>query len=188
MSDRNEVWFEGIFSSNQISVVRFVAHRVRDEEAVQDIVAATFESAWQQRDEIDPPELPFLLAIARNHVRRHWRAQERATFEISEFIESPEFILADGEERYVHREHSSRLLNQVLKQLSPVDAEILILSAWDVLDNAAIAEVLGLTEVNARVKLHRAKKRAEKILQEIDADFVEEQIDATRVKPKRGRK
>ena len=69
--------------------------------------------------------------------------------------------------------------------MSSTDAEILILSAWDGLDNDSIAKILGLTEVNARVRLPRAKRRAENILLKIDAEFVNEQINATRVKPLR---
>jgi RNA polymerase sigma-70 factor (ECF subfamily) len=188
MSVRDEGWFEEVFSLNQPSVVRYVASRVRDADAVKDIVASTFEAAWQQRSTIEPPELPYLLAIARNHVRRHWRLQEKATIDISEFLEDSELVSRDDEDRYVHKALSTKLLGQVFKEISALDAEILVLAAWDGLDSPAIAEVLGLTEVNARVRLHRAKKRAEKCLHQLDADFVEEQIDATRARPNRGRK
>ena len=49
--------------------------------------------------------------------------------------------------------------------------------------SGVLYQALGWSTLNTT-----AKKRAEKCLQQLDADFVEEQIDATRARPNRGRK
>ena len=48
-------------------------------------------------------------------------------------------------------------INRALLTLSPAEREILTLHAWEGLTPAELAEVLGLTPTNARVRLHRAR-------------------------------
>ena len=55
---------------------------------------------------------------------------------------------------------------RVLAALPPRDAEVLRLWAWEQLDSDEIAYVLGTSSTAARVRLHRAKRRAEALLTE----------------------
>ena len=50
-------------------------------------------------------------------------------------------------------------VERVLQLLRPSDRELLMLSAWDDLDAAAIGAVVGCSTATARVRLHRARRR-----------------------------
>ena len=60
-------------------------------------------------------------------------------------------------------------LRTALHGLADADRELLLLVAWEGLGPAEAAAVLGISQVAARSRLHRARKRAMKALQHSDA-------------------
>jgi DNA-directed RNA polymerase specialized sigma24 family protein len=53
---------------------------------------------------------------------------------------------------------------EALSCLSELDQEALLLSAWDGLNSKEAAQVLGCTPVAFRLRLHRARRRFERVL------------------------
>ena len=51
-----------------------------------------------------------------------------------------------------------------LAALTPVEREVLLLHAWEELDRGEIAAALGCSTANVSVRLHRAKRRFERVL------------------------
>ena len=71
--------FERCFETNFAFVHRFIARRVGIALA-DDLTAETFATAFRRRHSFDPglgPERSWLLGIANNVVRGHWRAEQR---------------------------------------------------------------------------------------------------------------
>ena len=66
-----------------------------------------------------------------------------------------------------HTLHLRRRLRTALCTLSEPDRELLLLVAWEGLTSAEAAEVLGISKVATRSRLHRARHRA---LQALHAD------------------
>jgi RNA polymerase sigma-70 factor (ECF subfamily) len=75
-------------------------------------------------------------------------------------------VVEDPAEHLVSTDRALRLM----ERLSPRDAEVLRLAAWEQLDIPEIAYVLGCTPSAARVRLHRARRRAEQLLAAADHD------------------
>ena len=70
----------------------------------------------------------------------------------------------DPTDEVVDRLDAVARVTRVLDALPPRDAEILRLSAWEQLDVASIAYVLSISPSAVRVRLHRARRRAEHLL------------------------
>jgi RNA polymerase sigma-70 factor (ECF subfamily) len=61
-------------------------------------------------------------------------------------------------------EEPDRQLAAALAELPELDREVLLLDAWDGLDNAAIAVALGCTRASVAVRKTRARRRLETLL------------------------
>ena len=73
----------------------------------------------------------------------------------------------DAVDARLDAEAQRRRLRAALCTLSEPDRELLLLVAWEGLTSAEAAEVLGISKVAARSRLHRARHRA---LQALHAD------------------
>ncbi|MEY3407232.1 MAG: hypothetical protein RL038_293 [Actinomycetota bacterium] len=182
MTEKNEAWFEDIYLSNQAAVMRYIGSRVNSHSVVQDIFATTFEVAWKQKDSLTDHVQPFLIAVARNQIRKYWRELGRGELHLTSLDEISQTL--DFEDSTVDAITQKQLIHTVLSELSETDCEILLLAYWDDLSQSDIAQVLGLSDVSVRVKLHRARSRADKILAKLDSQYREVRIDQNRSQPK----
>ncbi len=126
---------------------------------VDDIVAATFRTAWSRLDDIPPlAQRAWLFGVVRNHVHNHVRAEGRRVALIDAllaFRPAGDVTLFGG---HLDPVDMAPLL-EALRRLSEEEREILQLKAWYDMDTAEIAEVLGIKPSAAKVRLHRARGR-----------------------------
>jgi RNA polymerase sigma-70 factor (ECF subfamily) len=133
-------------------------------EVAKDAVAETFLAAWRRFDELPEDPLPWLvqatrktLANQRRSSARQLRLAERLAREAAaEPRPSVGGMLGDGPVR------------AALNRLGADDREALALVAWDGLTPAQAAHSLGCTPVAFRVRLHRARRRFERALADVD--------------------
>lgn len=166
--DATAARFEQLFRRHHRAVVAYVRRRAAGE-AVDDIVGETFLVAGRRLGHVPEPELPWLLGVARNVLATHRRAvfRRRAlTLKLgssafgasaSPDITSEVSASGDGVE--------DRLLS-ALANLSAKDREALILIAWDGLEPHEAAAVLSESPGTFRVRLHRARRRLRRLLEE----------------------
>lgn len=64
--------FARLFHENRRAVLGYALRRV-SVEAAQDVLAETFLIAWRRRLEMPAATLPWLLGVARNVTRQHYR-------------------------------------------------------------------------------------------------------------------
>ncbi len=138
--------------------VRAYAARHVDDADADDIAAETFVVAWRKLDNVTGSvDLPWLLAIARRLAANHRRAAQRRdvaeTSAAAMTRHDDDITIADDD----------RL--GVLAALSAADKEILALVAWEELSTAEIAVVLDCGRSTAAVRLHRARRRARRLLE-----------------------
>ncbi len=127
-------------------------------DAVDDVVATTFLTAWRKINEVPPGSdaLPWLYAVAYRAVGHHYRSNRRhhklesklSTLGITHSADTGEIILMDNE---------SRQVVSALAKLRPADQELLRLLVWEELPISDIATVLGINEAAARKRATRAK-------------------------------
>lgn len=120
-----------------------------------DLVAATLEVAWRRRGDLpsDDP-VPWLFAVERNLIRNLRRSDTRRVALLRR-LPSSDAGEDDASEPSVDR----AAVRAALDRLGPDDQEILRLVAWDELTPAQAARVIGCTDVAARSRLHRARRR-----------------------------
>ncbi len=125
----------------------------------EDIVAEVFEIAWRRLETIDEGhERAWLYATARNVLANHRRRGQREPHLVDV---SP---LLDIQPSAAGLVDETDRLRRAMTHLSSRDRDVLALAAWEQLDPAEAAEVLGCSPVTYRVRLHRARNRLQAVL------------------------
>jgi RNA polymerase sigma-70 factor (ECF subfamily) len=152
VSDARRRRFEHLASEVYEPLQRYVRRRV-DPDAVDDVVSETMITLWRRLDDVPSnARLPWAYGVARRHVANHRRAGLRHLRLVRRAQAEPgpapatDFPL-DAE------------LQTALGGLEEPDRELLHLWAWEELEPAEIAVVLGLTPNAVSIRLHRAKKK-----------------------------
>jgi RNA polymerase sigma-70 factor (ECF subfamily) len=143
------------------SLVRFLRATAGPDLDIEDLAAQVMEVAWRRRDTLVDPDgaVPWLLAIAHHTVRNARRSLLRRA-RLRRRLQEHE------PDRPSHPSAHAELLRsepgpatRALASLGERDREILVLHAWEDLDNARIAEVLGISNAAVAQRLHRARTR-----------------------------
>jgi RNA polymerase sigma-70 factor (ECF subfamily) len=141
-------------------IYRFVYFKVSSEEEAQDLTADVFLKAWSFLLDEKGGEVRHLSAllysIARNRVIDHYRS--RAARETLPLMESAEEMLADDrmDLKKVDAAIDAKMLAKRLRSLKDEYREALVMKYLDELETSEIANILGKTNGNVRVLLHRA--------------------------------
>ena len=151
---RREVW---------LLCYRMTGSAADSDDLVQETFARALERPPRDRSR---PWLPWLVRVAINLARDHLRRRRRRVYRgpwLPEPIELPELAHepAQTEARYELLESVSYAFLVALEALTPAQRAVLLLR--DVIGYSAseAADALGLSEGNARVVLHRARKALE---------------------------
>ncbi|MET7328874.1 RNA polymerase sigma factor [Nonomuraea sp. NPDC005650] len=148
--------FEVIYVANYADILAYVRRRIDSHEDAADALAETFATAWRRLDDV--PEgrdaRLWLFGVARRVLANGRRAESRR----SELVERLGRQLAVWAE---HTEAGESLagVQEAFARLSADDREILALAGWEGLSSDEIATVVGCSRANARLRLHRARKR-----------------------------
>lgn len=138
-------------------IMAYSLRRARNREDVLDAVSETFMVVWRRLEDVpgDGRAVPWVYGVARRVLANQYRSGDRKAHL----------------ERRLRDERSSGpggqsfdVVHEALGGLRSRDREILTLSAWDDLDNGEIAAVLGVSESNVAVRLHRARTRLARAL------------------------
>ena len=155
----DEARFVDLYERFQRYVASYCARRL-PRDRVEDAVAETFLVAWRRLGDVPEGDagLRWLYGVAYKVVGRQWRATSRSDRLLAKLrsvgvvpVAIPEDVIVASDER------GSAL--RVLKQLRPLDQEILLLAAWEELRHQEIADVLGIRSEAVRQRLHKAKRR-----------------------------
>ena len=154
-----EARLEALFCDN-FSAVRSYARRRAPESMVDDVVAETFLVAWRRIDDLPDDARPWLLGVARKTLSTQLRSARRRSSLVEKLsaAELPAaFSQVDGPDTG---------LIGALQRLSATDQEVLALAAWEDLRPREAAVVLGVSPAWYRVRLHRARRRLMRELEE----------------------
>jgi len=137
--------------------VHAYAQRRVGSDAADEIAAEAFLVAWRRFDAIPSEPLPWLYGVARNVLLRHRAAYARQAA-ARRALES---------ERAVNESANGTdpALWDAWERLSASDQEVLALVAWEGLSVHDAALAIGCTAPVFSVRLHRARKRFERLLE-----------------------
>lgn len=148
---RDPAWFDHLFRTHARAVVRYLARRAPASD-VDDLAADVLATAWRRRADVpDGAELPWLYRTA-GYVLANYRRKGRP-IPVAEVPDEPDDV--DPADLAI----ADDAVRRALAALSPRDRRILLLHAWEGLDGAALAEVLGVSRGGADAALSRARAR-----------------------------
>lgn len=135
-------------------------------EAADDVVADTLLVLWRRLDEvIETDAISWCYGVARRILANHHRSAARSRRLVDRLISvtHPESLTSPAIDTTAGDGHDVR---SALAKLLSNDREVLTLWAWEGLEAREIAIVLGVSANAAAIRLHRAKQRLRRQLDE----------------------
>lgn len=159
--------FSRLYREQGRAVLAYALRRVADREDAADVVAETFLVAWRRLGEVPPGAGArlWLYAVARRVIANLHRGERRRTRLGQRLAETLRTELA------THPSPAGEA-GEVLRAMAALgddDRELLLLVSWEELAPSEAAQVLGISSLAARSRLHRARRRLRALLDEREA-------------------
>jgi RNA polymerase sigma-70 factor, ECF subfamily len=144
---------EELYRAHARDLYRFALFLSGRHDQAEDLVSETFIRLWNARCRVDLATVRgYLFTIARNlHLQQ--QRQLRRGAELDPQVPDRE----PGPEQQAGARDELRAVLASLQTLPEIDRAALLMRANDELSYAEIASALGIPEVSARVKVHRAR-------------------------------
>jgi RNA polymerase sigma-70 factor (ECF subfamily) len=136
-------------------VFRFALYLTGNHADAEDIVSETFVRVWTSAQTVRTETVKGLLfTIARNLYLKQLKHNARRA-------ELPETIADPGPrtDTWLEQRDQAAAVFRAMQDLPHIDRAALVMRAIDGLAYSEIARVLGITEVSAKVKVHRARAK-----------------------------
>jgi RNA polymerase sigma factor (sigma-70 family) len=146
--------FDELYRATYPRVLAY-ARSMASREDADDAVAEAYAIAWRrQRDIPRNAELGWLIGVTRRVLANTRRSRRRAGALHALLHLQPRGLGPDPADRVEDGE-----LRAALLELSPLDREAVVLTAWFDLSSANAAEALGITPAAFRMRVARARRR-----------------------------
>ncbi|MEU4701195.1 RNA polymerase sigma factor [Nonomuraea dietziae] len=155
--------FEAFYRRHIDAVMRFVVRRVNDPHLAADLTADIFLAALDSAHTYRPgrgSEIAWLYGVARNVVSAQLRRTAREA-QLTSRVAGRRLMDDDDLGRMVEKIDAERQMRHALeamRDLPECERAVLELVAIDQLSVAEAAAALGIRQVTARVRLHRARR------------------------------
>ncbi|MEF8816218.1 MAG: sigma-70 family RNA polymerase sigma factor [Salinibacter sp.] len=155
--------FRCLFEQERERLRRFVLKLVEDADEAENIVQETFTEAYRQIEDFrgEASVSTWLFSIAKHLAYGHLRKSDRYNYlehETIEFLQVDQEETTVGTRREVERSERKQIVHDALQELPDHYRRVVQLRDLEEKSTAEAAEQLDLTEVNVRVRLHRARK------------------------------
>jgi len=145
--------FAQLYEKYALDVFRFALYLCGNCADAEDIVSETFVRVWTSAESVRTETVKGLLfTIARNLFLKQLKHRARRA-ELPEAIADPA-PLADT---WLEQRDQAEAVFRAIENLPPTDRAALVMRAVDGLAYSEIARVLEISEVSAKVKVHRAR-------------------------------
>lgn len=160
----NEHAFRCLFEQERERLRRFVLKLVDDTDEAENIVQQTFTEAYQQIEDFrgESSVSTWLFSIAKHLAYGHLRTSDRHNYlehETIEFLQVDQGESAAATREKVELSERKRIVHDALQELPEHYRRVVQLRDLEEKTTRETAEQLELTEVNVRVRLHRARKQ-----------------------------
>ena len=170
--------FEILMRRHNQKLYRVIRGYLREEEDVADAMQDTYLKVFARLDQFrgEAAFSTWLIRIGINEaLLRLKRNKVRSLHSSESDISSDQIIqLTDGAqmnpEKLVIRQEAKKLLEQAVDELPQKYKTIYILKEIEGMDNGEIAQCLGLTESNVKVRIHRSRALIKESLLELAKD------------------
>jgi len=157
--------FRELFDRYSAQVLRMTRRHLGSDDQAREVVQQTFFQLHAARNDFRQGARlrPWLLTIAMNLVREHWRRQKRRKMTSLD----PETRAAPAPERGpIEAQQRVEMLRAALATLPDSQREVVELHWFQELPFAEVARIVGTSEGAVRVRAHRAYARLKELLAE----------------------
>lgn len=148
---------------------KFILHTVRNEWLADDLVQETFIKVNQNLENLrDPAKLQaWIFRIAHNLCQDYFRQQGKsAHLGIEEVSEETVPSKAPTTQKELEQGQMRKCVFGLVNRLPESLRSVIILSDVSEFNQKEIAEILGITVENVKIRLHRARKKLKALLEE----------------------
>lgn len=163
-AQQNPARFRPLYDRYYEPIFRFIFRRTASEELAADICSQVFLKALQRLEKYQFKGVPFsawLYRIASNEVAQHFRQVQKNRVVSIEDTNVTDMM--DEMEELDTELHRNQLI-QLLDDLKETDLQLIELRFFEQRPFKEIAEILDITESNAKVKTYRILERLKKKL------------------------
>ena len=156
--------FRCLFEQEKERLQHFVRKIVDDADEAENIVQETFAEAYRQIGDFreEAKVSTWLFSIARHLAYGHLRKSKRHNYkehDTIEFLQAAQGDATTVTQEAVERSERKHIVHDALQELPEHYRRVVQLRDLEEQSTTETAEQLGLTEVNVRVRLHRARKK-----------------------------
>ena len=169
--------FGELFERHAQAVYAFLAHRTGSSTAAEDLVSVTFLEAWRRRQTTELTNAtarPWLIGIANNCARNHWRSLRRYRHAIERL---PRTSSTDATDEVADRVDAARAISDAKKAISKLprgEMEVVVLVLWNGLTYEEAAAALHIPVGTVRSRLASARKRLRAAMSQFTPTLIEE--------------
>jgi RNA polymerase sigma-70 factor (ECF subfamily) len=132
-------------------VYRFIVKNIGHEADVQDIVQTAFEKLWINRLKVEPEKVKsYLFKVAYNQMIDHIRKDKKD-------ITTDNFEEVNNQTSYQSSSELKQILLRAINELNPTQKSLVLLKDYEGYSYVEIGEIMGLSESQVKVYLHRAR-------------------------------
>ncbi|BDS13497.1 RNA polymerase sigma factor [Aureispira anguillae] len=162
-AQKNPAKFRVLYNRYYEPIFRFIYKRTVDEVLAADLTSQVFLKAMQKIDKYVFKGVPFsawLFRIASNEIAQHFRKHNK-----NRVVALEERTMQDLEDEYEDKEEldiNITILKDVIQDLKPEEVELLELRFFEKRPFKEVADILDITENNAKVKIYRLLQKMRK--------------------------
>jgi RNA polymerase sigma factor (sigma-70 family) len=164
--ERFERWFE----EEMPRLYRYLCYQTSDQTAAEEITSTACEKALNKLDQYDPQRgemRVWLFGIVRNELREYYRSRKQRGAQISlESVPEFTFLSQSPEQAFQNKEAFIEVL-RALATFPEREQEVIALRYGASLAVQEIARIMGLSENNVSVLLHRTIEKLKKSQMEV---------------------
>lgn len=157
----NETLYNEFFTP----LFRYIFFRTKDHEIANDLTQTSFLKFLQNNPNLSSREHAsrLLYTIARNTLIDYWRVENKKSYiDIEEIEDLPSDILNQEDEIILQQD--KEFINDILKDLSEIERDIVSMRLSGEEDYKTIASVLGISVSNARKIYSRIIRKLEVVI------------------------
>jgi RNA polymerase sigma-70 factor (ECF subfamily) len=164
LKNGSEHAFRCLFEQERERLENFVRKIVDDADEAENIVQETFTEAYRQIGDFrgEAKVSTWLFSIARHLAYGHLRKSKRHNYkehQTIEFLQAEQSRAETATQKAVELSERKDIVHDALKELPEHYRRVVQLRDLEEKSTTETAEHLDLTEVNVRVRLHRARKK-----------------------------
>ena len=165
--------FRKVYDANYTLLMQVVMHIVYNQEIAEDLVQESFERFYVKN--LSFPTMDdakyWLLRVSKNLALNNVRRNKREIQLVDKVKKMPgENANYYDSSKAVMEEEERKAVRDAVNALPENLRSVIQLKEYSGLDYKAIGKVLGISETNVKVRVHRARKKLEEILSSEDKD------------------